>query len=199
MTTHGIDVPTKRFAADSESPLRQVGEQVGRLWWVPLAAGLLSIGLGLAILVSDWTVHALVVAAGAVLVLRGLALAFHPAFAADGAFEQVVAGLVGVVAGVVLIAWPKPTLLVLAVIAGAWLALSGTLHILMSVARRKHLAQWWLSTGIGVVELLLGVWVMRRPEVTLSLVVTVIGLWTVLTGVACCVQALEIRSALEER
>jgi len=51
---------------------------------------------------------------------------------------------------------------------------------------------------LGVVELLLGVWAMRRPEATLALLITIIGLWAVITGVIYCVLAFEIRSAGRE-
>lgn len=179
-----------------EPPIRQVAEQVGHLWWIPLVAGLLSIGLGLAVLASDWTVKALVVLTGVLLVIRGLAIAFNPSYASDRAGEQVGAGIVGIIIGIVLIAWPAPTLLVLAIVFGVWLAISGGFHIVTSIARRHHMAQWGLGVAIGVVELLLGLWVMRRPEVTLTLVITIIGLWTVITGVIFCVQAFEVRAAL---
>ena len=181
-------------ASGSESPIRQVGDQIGRLWWVPLAAGLLSFGFGLAVLATDWTVRALVVVTGVALVVRGLSIAFNPTYAADGAAEQVAAGVVGVVAGVLLLAWPEPTLLVLAVILGGWLALSGAFNIVTSLARRRHLDLWGVGVAVGVVELLLGIWAMRRPEDTLSLLVTVIGLWAVITGVILCVQAFELRA-----
>jgi len=46
--------------------------------------------------------------------------------------------------------------------------------------------------------LLLGIWAMRRPEVTLALLITIIGLWAVATGVIYCVLAFEIRSASRE-
>ncbi|MGB8650785.1 MAG: DUF308 domain-containing protein [Mycobacteriales bacterium] len=194
MTEHA----TEHLKEDNQSPIRDVAAQVGHLWWVPLTAGVLSIGLGLAVLASDWTVKALVVATGIALVVRGLALAFNPSYASDAAGEQVVAGVIGVVAGVVLIAWPGPTLLVLAVFLGIWLALSGGFHVVTCIARRRHMAQWGLGVAIGTVELLLGLWVMRRPEVTLSLVITVLGLWAVITGVVYCVQAFEIRAALKD-
>lgn len=182
---------------DGQSPIRQVGTQVGHLWWVPLIAGLVSIGLGFAVLTTDWTVKALVVVTGIVLVIRGLALAFHPSYAADAAGEQVVAGVIGIIVGVVLIAWPAPTLLVLAEVFGIWLAASGGFHVVTCVARRRHMAQWGLGVAVGVIELLLGIWVMRRPDVTVNLVITVIGLWTVVTGVIYCVQAFEIRSVVK--
>ncbi len=180
------------------SPMQQVGMQLGDLWWVPLVAGLLSIGLGLAILATDWTVKALVVLTGIVLIVRSVALAFDPSYAKDTAWGQVVAGVAGVIAGVVLIAWPGPTLLVLAVILGAFLAVSGAFRVVSCIARRAHMEHWGLGAAIGVIELLFGLWVMRRPEVTLALIVTIIGLWTVITGVICCVQAFEIRSVARQ-
>ncbi len=198
MTTQNTQLPPAPMPVETTSPIRQLGAQVGHLWWIPLLAGLLSIGLGLAVLATDWTVHALVVVTGALLVVRGIALAFHPSYARDGAGEQVAAGAVGIVVGVILVAWPGPTLLVLAVVFGIWLALSGAFHVMTCVARRRHMEQWWLGGLIGVVELLLGVWVVRRPEVTVSLVITVIGLWMVVTGVIYCVQAFELRTALRD-
>jgi uncharacterized membrane protein HdeD (DUF308 family) len=196
--TQNLQLPTAPVPLEPASPIRQVGVQVGHLWWVPLVAGLLSVGLGLAVLATDWTIHALVVMTGILLVIRGIALAFHPSYAGDGAGEQVAAGALGIIVGVVLIAWPGPTLLVLAVVFGIWLALSGAFQVVTCVARRRHMPQWWLGALTGTVELLLGVWVMRRPEVTVSLVITVIGLWMVITGVIYCVQAFELRNTLHD-
>jgi uncharacterized membrane protein HdeD (DUF308 family) len=48
-----------------------------------------------------------------------------------------------------------------------------------------------------VIELLLGIWAMRRPEVTLALLITIIGLWAVVTGVIYCVLAFEIRGTAQ--
>ena len=176
------------------SPLREVAEQIRHLWWIPFLTGLVSIGLGLAILATDWTVHALVIITGLVFVIRGIALAFSPAYAGRTSGEQVVAGTAGVIAGVVLVAWPGPSLLVLAFFVGAWLAVSGSFHIVTSVSRRRELPHWGFTFSLGVIELLLGIWAMRRPEATLALLITIIGLWAVVTGVIYCALAFEIRS-----
>ncbi len=177
------------------SPLREVAEQVRQLWWVPFAAGLVSIGLGLAILATDWTVTALAVITGLIFILRGIALAFSPAYAARTAGEHVRAGVAAIIAGIVLVAWPGPTLLVLAFFAGAWLTVSGSFHIIATFSRRHELPHWGFTFAVGVIEVLLGIWAMRRPEATLALLVTVIGLWAVLTGVIYCVLAFELRRA----
>ena len=39
-------------AQGAHSPLREVAEQLRRFWWIPLLTGLVSIGLGLAIVVG---------------------------------------------------------------------------------------------------------------------------------------------------
>ncbi len=177
------------------SPLREVAEQVRQLWWVPFAAGLVSIGLGLAILATGWTVAALAVIIGLIFIIRGIALALSPAYAGRTAGEHVVAGLAAIIAGIILIAWPGPTLLVLAFFAGAWLTVSGSFHIIATFSRRHELPHWGFTFAVGVIEVLLGIWAMRRPEATLALLVTVIGLWAVLTGVIYCVLAFELRRA----
>ncbi len=181
---------------EQHSPLREVAEQIRHLWWVPLAAGLVSIGLGLAILATDWTVAALVVITGLVFIIRGIALAFSPVYAGRTAGEHVVAGIAAVIAGIVLVAWPGPTLLVLAFFAGAWLTVSGSFHIISTFPRRRELPHWGLTFAVGVIEVLLGIWAMRRPEAALALLITLIGLWAVLTGVIYCVLAFEIRANL---
>ena len=153
-----------------------------------------SIGLGLAILAADWTVHALVIITGLVFIIRGIALAFSPAYAGRTSGEQVAAGIAGVIAGVVLVAWPGPSLLVLAFFVGAWLGVSGSFHIVTSVSRRRELPHWGFTFSAGVIELLPGIWAMRRPEATLALLITIIGLRAVVTGVIYCALAFEIRS-----
>jgi uncharacterized membrane protein HdeD (DUF308 family) len=185
---------TTRPQSGTESPLQELAQQISDLWWVPLITGLASIGIGLAILATDWTLHALVILVGLVFIFRGIALAFSPAYASRTKGEQVAAGLIGVIAGIVLVAWPRPTLLVLAFFVGAWLAVSGCFHIITSIARRRVLAQWGVTLTLGIIELLLGIWAMRRPEATLNVIIVIIGLWAVITGVIYCVLAFEIRS-----
>jgi len=185
---------TAQAGVAREGPvLAQAARQVSLLWWVPLLSGLVSVLVGLLILVTDWAVKGLVVLVGLLFLIHGVALVFSPVFARESRGEQVLAGIVEVLAGVVLLAWPAPTFLVLAEFAGIWLVLAGGFHLVTSVARRHALPAWGLSAAVGAVEVLLGLWVMRRPEVTLSLVVVVLGLWAVLTGVLQCVLAFEVR------
>ena len=58
-------------------------------------------------------------------------------------------------------------------------------------------ARGGFTFSLGVIELLLGIWAMRRPEATLALLITIIGLWAVVTGVIYCALAFEIRSTVQ--
>jgi len=196
--TRDAEIAATSASIERAAPMKQVADQVSHLWWVPLVAGVVSIGLGLAMMANDWTVKALVVVTGIFIMFRGIALMFNPTHAADSRGEQVAAGVAGIVVGLILVAWPQPTLLVLAFALGAWLAVSGTFHAVTSVSRRKTRRHWFLGLAFGVVELLIGIWAMRRPEVTLSLLITLLGLWAVITGVIYCIEAFELRSAAKE-
>lgn len=179
--------------ARQQALMKQAARQVSLLWWVPLLSGLVGVVLGLLILTTDWAVKGLVVLVGLLFLIHGIALVFSPAYARSTRGEQLIAGLVEVAAGIVLLAWPQPTFLVLAEFAGIWLVVAGGYHLVVSVARRHALPAWGLTAAVGVVELLLGLWVVRRPEVTLQLVVVVLGLWAVLVGVLECLLAFEVR------
>src|SRR6476619_220427 len=102
--TSDTEVATGETYVEREPPLKQVAEQVSRLWWVPLVAGVVSIGLGLAIMANDWTVKALVVVTGIFIIFRGVMVMLNPTHAADSRGEQVAAGLSGVVVGIILVA-----------------------------------------------------------------------------------------------
>jgi uncharacterized membrane protein HdeD (DUF308 family) len=188
-------------ASAAESTPSLLGELGGRAaqvkdrWWVPLLAGLVSAALGLTVLAAGWSAGSLGVVTGLLFIVRGAALAFNPAYAAKGSGEHVLAGITGAIAGVVLFAWPGPTGQVLVLFAGVWLVTSGGFQVIVSAARRRELPYWRLTLALGVIELLLGLWAMRTPGVTLVSTAAVIGIWAVMTGVLHCVLAFEIRTA----
>lgn len=187
-----------RVAERMQSLLRDLGERARRAgggWRLPLLAGLVSAAFGLAVLAAGWSVGPLGVITGLIFIAGGAALALNPAYAARTSGEHVLAGVAGAVAGLVLLAWPAPTGLVLVLFAGVWLAVSGGFQVVVSAAGRRELPLWRFTLALGVIGLLLGLWAMRRPGATVASAGTVIGVWAVVTGVVYCVLAFEVRSA----
>jgi uncharacterized membrane protein HdeD (DUF308 family) len=185
-------------AETTQSLVRELGERAAQVkdrWWIPLLAGLVSAALGLVVLAAGLSVGSLGVMTGLLFIVGGAALALNPAYAARGSAEHVLAGIAGAIAGLVLLAWPGPTRLVLVLFAGVWLVASGGFQVVVSAARRRELPYWRFALVLGVIELLLGLWAMRTPSASLVSTAAVIGIWAVMTGVLYCVLAFEIRTA----
>src|SRR4051812_24016859 len=106
---------------------------------------------------------------------------------------NVVTGLLSIVAGIVLIAWPGPGIVVLAIFLGAWLIVIGTLTISGAFAARSVLPDWWLLLITGLLEIPLGVLALANPGATLAALVTVGGIWAVAVGVMRIVLAFQIK------
>jgi uncharacterized membrane protein HdeD (DUF308 family) len=170
-----------------------LGRKLRRAWIAPLALGVLSIVAGLVILATDWTVSELALFAGVLFIFRGVGLAMNAVEARRTSLLQIVAGAAGVLAGIWLLVWPGPSLLVLALFIGAWITASGVLNIAAAVASRHVVRHWGIVLAIGVVEVLLGIWAMRRPDFSLTLAVVTLGFWAIITGVLYCVVAVELR------
>jgi uncharacterized membrane protein HdeD (DUF308 family) len=106
----------------------------------------------------------------------------------------VVAGILGVTAGILTIAWPAPTLYVLAVLTAWYLIIFGIIHLISALAGPK-LSYWWTQLLLGVAELALGVWAVRSFERSLVTLVTLVGVWAIFHGVNEIFAAFSVREA----
>ena len=106
---------------------------------------------------------------------------------------NVITGLLSIVTGVVIIAWPGPGLVAVAIFLGAWLIVSGTLAISGAFSLRQVLPGWWLLLIMGLLEVPLGALALADPGATLAALVTVAGIWAVAIGVMRVVLAFEVK------
>lgn len=100
----------------------------------------------------------------------------------------VACGAVSAVAGVLAIAYPKITLLALAIISGINLMVLGALAIGEALGTDDDGKT--LQVVLGVVAVLGGIVVLRRPGETLLVLVVALGAWLVLSGIVELVRAL---------
>jgi uncharacterized membrane protein HdeD (DUF308 family) len=168
-------------------------EQVAKDWWLFLLAGLVSLVFGALILSVDWSVDGLAAFIGTLFIIQGAAWAITRPLDGGTRSTNIVAGLAGVVAGIVLLAWPDRGLYTLGVFVGIFVVSSGLLHIVGAFVNR-HAPTWWLVLILGVIEVPLGIWAMRRPGLTLAVIVTLAGAWAVVSGIWQIVIAFEVRS-----
>jgi uncharacterized membrane protein HdeD (DUF308 family) len=98
------------------------------------------------------------------------------------------AGVISLVAGILVIAYPDISLLALALISGINLVIIGAVLIGETLGD-DDAADRTLRVVVGVLTILAGIIVVRRPEDTLLLVVLALGLWMVLDGIVDLVRA----------
>jgi len=175
---------------------RDAAERLSRNWTTLLLNGLVLIVAGVLIFSIDWSVSSLSTFIGALFIFEG----FWGMLTAgiDNRAANVVTGLLSVAAGVVIIAWPSPSLTVLGIFLGSWLIVIGTMTISGAFAARKVLPDWWLLLLLGVVEVPLGVLALADPGATLAALITVGGIWAVAIGVMRIVLAFRLRDLPKE-
>lgn len=167
-------------------------EQVASSWWVFLVAGVISVVFGALILAIEWSVNGLAAFVGALFIIQGAAYLITKPLDGGSRSTNVIAGLLGIAAGIALLVWPGRGLYVVAVFIGAWIVVSGVLHIVGALANRQA-PHWWLVLILGVIETPLGIWAMRRPGITLAILITLIGAWAIVMGIGEIVIAFEVR------
>jgi uncharacterized membrane protein HdeD (DUF308 family) len=177
---------------------RDAAKQIARNWWVLLVSGAVLIVAGVLIFSIDWTIRELATFIGALFVFQGVAEALTTGIDARVRRANVITGLLSIAAGVLIIVWPEPGLVAVAIVLGAWLIVSGTLAITGAFAARQLLPNWWLLLIVGLLEIPLGVLALANPGATLAALITVAGIWAVVIGVMRIVLAFEVKRLPDE-
>ena len=102
----------------------------------------------------------------------------------------IVAGVLGTIAGILAIAYPDITLLALALIAGINLLLLGCLGLVESITSDDANGGTRVLSGVlGLLGVIAGLVVMRRPGESLLAILLVVGIWFVVTGLIDFIRA----------
>ena len=177
---------------------REAAQEIARNWWVLLLNGALLIVAGFLIFSIDWTIRSLATFLGVLFIVQGVAEALTSGVDVRVRRANVVTGLLSIAAGAVVIIWPKPGLLVLGIILGAWLIVMGTIAITGAFAARRIISDWWLLLLLGIAEVALGVLALANPGATLAAIITVGGIWAVAIGVMRIVLSFQVKRLPDE-
>ncbi|POX58117.1 hypothetical protein C3492_39835 [Streptomyces sp. Ru62] len=91
-------------------------------------------------------------------------------------------GLVSIVTGVVSVAWPGPTLVVLAVVFGSQMIATGVFRLVGSASMGETGSARTLTAVLGVVSLLLGLYVVRHVLITVLALGLLLGVYWIVDG-----------------
>ena len=182
---------------DLRSWTRAQAQAVSKGWWVLLLTGVVSILAGGIIVFINWSVDDLVVFVGTLLIIRGAMTMFS--VPVDGSLRvwSIVLGAVEVFIGIGVFAWPGPALLVVALSIGWLLIFRGVMAVIGSITARTLVPYWGLILATGILELVVGFYLLGRPGLTLVATVLAIGFASMLYGVLEIIAALEVRSLPE--
>jgi uncharacterized membrane protein HdeD (DUF308 family) len=182
----------------SRARARERLNDVARGWWALCLVGIVSTIAGGLILLIDWSVDDLAVFLGTLLVVRGALTMLSLPLDGSGRAWSIAMGLLEAGLGTALFAWPEPTLLVVAAIIGWWVLFSGAMTIAGSLGARNVMPYWglWLALGIG--EVVLAVWLLEQPGLTLISTVLAIGLWSVFYGIVTITASIELKNLPQE-
>ena len=101
----------------------------------------------------------------------------------------IIAGVIGAIAGVLALVYPDITLLALALIAGINLLILGVMSLVDAFSGDGDTTTRVLAAVLGLLGIMAGLVVMRRPGESLLAVLIVLGIWLVVSGIVDFVRA----------
>jgi uncharacterized membrane protein HdeD (DUF308 family) len=172
------------------------GTELGRRLSLLLGLrGLLAVVFG--VLVLAWpgiTVLALAFVFAAYVVADGIGMIISGVRDRGGRrWWYVLAGVVGVIAGLAAAFWPGITVLVLVLWAGAWAVVTGVLEIAAAV-RSRGSARWLMALA-GVLSIVAGLCIFIWPGIGVVALATVLGIYALVAGVSLLWAAWQVRRA----
>lgn len=107
-----------------------------------------------------------------------------------------VRGALAVILGIIAFAAPGAALTVLVTFFGAYALVDGV-FALLAAARWHHVDQrWWLLMLEGAVGIGIGIFVFAHPAATALGLITVIGIWAIVTGIVEIAAAIRLHQAI---
>jgi uncharacterized membrane protein HdeD (DUF308 family) len=165
------------------------------VWWWFLALGVLWTLFGTYVL--SYRVGSLAAVAalvGVAFLFGGITQLMVAARVQSWRWLFIVAGILGVAAGIGTFVWPDITLYVVSILVAWYLVFFGILHLVSALAGPK-VHYWWTQLLLGVAELVLGVWAVRSWQRSLLTLVTLVGVWAIVHGVSEIFAAFTLREA----
>ncbi len=168
-----------------------------RKWWVLALQGVAAVIFGvLALVWPGPTLLALVILFGAFMLVDGvLTLAGALAWRQwnQGRWAVALAGVAGMIVGVLTFVWPGMTGLVLLALIAVWAITTGILEIVAAIELRRVIEGEWLMVLSGILSVVLGVLLVAFPGAGALSLAWLIGMYALADGLLLIALALRLR------
>jgi len=106
-------------------------------------------------------------------------------------------GVLSVVFGIVLFAWPGISLVSLVLLFGAYVLVDGVGNVAAAIGGRKEQENWWVLLIAGFAGVGMGVLTFLTPGVTALALLFYVAIWAIATGLLQVVAAIRLRKEIE--
>jgi uncharacterized membrane protein HdeD (DUF308 family) len=162
-----------------------------RFWGLLVALGVVAIVFGLVVLANIWaSVQLVAIFAGLFMLFAGVMQLVNRSTGRSRA-GRIFAGLIAIVAGIVLIAWPSASVKTVAIIVGVSFLIWGVTVAIAALVDGSEGSGVVASFGalLAVVGVIFIVW----PKPTVTILMVLVGASAILFGISCVAQGLALR------
>jgi uncharacterized membrane protein HdeD (DUF308 family) len=168
-----------------------------RTWWSLLIRGIAAIVLGILALVwPDQVLDVLVRILGIFVLVVGAAFTIAALAHRDEGrhwLRQLIPGIIGIVVGIMTIAWPAGITTVLIYLIALWALIHGITEIHSALKLRKDVEGEWMPLIIGIASVVIGVILILRPIMAAAALIWLVGLFVLILGVFWLIMAFRAR------
>jgi uncharacterized membrane protein HdeD (DUF308 family) len=168
-----------------------------RTWWSLLIRGIAAIIFGiLALFWPDRVLETLITLLGIFVLVVGIVFTVG-AVAHRGPgrhwLRHLIPGIIGIVIGIITIAWPAATTVFLIYLIAIWALIHGIGEIHAALHLRKDVAGEWMPLVIGIASVVIGVILFFQPLMAGAMIMWLVGLFILILGVLWLIMAFRAR------
>jgi uncharacterized membrane protein HdeD (DUF308 family) len=178
---------------------RDVVESYTRAWLLFVVTGILWLFLGFMLLSYRVSSISITVVFLAVVFGMGAVSLFVLSDVTSGVFRTLaLIGAMCAVGGAIgVLVWPGPTILVVALFVAWFLLFRGIFEVVVSL-HHTDVKGWWLTFLSGIIAIALGAWAIGNPDRSVLLLVTILGVYAIIHGVAQLIVGIQLHTVRSE-
>jgi uncharacterized membrane protein HdeD (DUF308 family) len=112
-------------------------------------------------------------------------------------WAMVLRGVLAIIFGIMVIAWPGIALQTLVLLFGAYMLVDGVFAIAGALTHRSQYKHWWLALLEGLVGVVVGILTFIYPGITALTLLYLIAIWAIITGVFELMAAIRLREEID--
>lgn len=116
---------------------------------------------------------------------------------ADYWWLVVIRGVIGIIFGLALVAYPFKTASVVALLIGLFMMIDGLILSISSFVQIKNNDKWWVLLIRGLFGIMVGLALFSWPGITIKVLFFLISIWLIFVGILMLVTAIAIRKESE--